>query len=78
MLERQRPIFTYHFNQYQDVIRLSFLLSLKMAPEEGRNVRAKLITITLTVIFMIKILTSSQLYRLSKTFLGFMVLGILV
>ena len=37
-----------------------------MAPEEGRNVRNKLITITLAVIFMIKILASSQLYRLPK------------
>ena len=34
-----------------------------MAPEEGRNVRNKLVTITLAVIFMIKILASSQLYR---------------
>ena len=39
-----------------------------MAPEEGRNVRSKLITITLAVIFMIKILASSQLYRLPKTY----------
>ena len=34
-----------------------------MAPEEGRNVRNKFVTITLAVIFMIKILASSQLYR---------------
>ena len=40
-----------------------------MSPEEGRNVRDKLITITLAVIFMIKILASSQLYRLPK-FIG--------
>ena len=39
-----------------------------MAPEEGRNVRNKLITITLAVIFMIKILASSQIYRLPKFF----------
>ena len=38
-----------------------------MAPEEGRNVRNKLVTITLAVIFMIKILASSQLYRLPKS-----------
>ena len=31
-----------------------FFTSLKMALEEGRNVRNKLITITLAVIFMIK------------------------
>ena len=37
-----------------------------MAPEEGRNVRNKLISKTLAVIFMIKILVSSQLYRLPK------------
>ena len=37
-----------------------------MAPEEGRNVRNKLITKTLLVIFMIKILASSQLYCLPK------------
>ena len=37
-----------------------------MAPAEGQNVRNKLITITLAVIFMIKILTSSQLYRLQS------------
>ena len=37
-----------------------------MAPEEGRNVRNKLIAITLTVIFMTKILASSKLYRLPK------------
>ena len=30
-----------------------------MAPEDGRNVRNKLITITLAVIFMIKILACS-------------------
>ena len=36
-----------------------------MAPEEGRNVRNKLVAITLAVIFVIKILASSQLYRLS-------------
>ena len=35
-----------------------------MASEEGRNVRNKLITITLVETFMIKILASSQLYRL--------------
>ena len=38
-----------------------------MAPEEGRNVRNKLITITLAVIFMIKILASFQLYHLLKS-----------
>ena len=37
-----------------------------MATEEGRNVRNKLVTITLAVIFVIKILASSQLYRLPK------------
>ena len=37
-----------------------------MAPEEGRNVRNKLVTITLAVISMIKILASSKLYRLPK------------
>ena len=35
-----------------------------MAPEEGQNVHNELVTITLAVIFMIKILASSQLYRL--------------
>ena len=40
-----------------------------MAPEEGRNICNKLITIRLAVIFMIKILASSQLYRLPK-FIG--------
>ena len=39
-------------------------ISLKMVPEEGQNVRNKLITITLAAILMIKILASSQLYRL--------------
>ena len=33
----------------------SFNYSLTMAPEEGRNVRNKLLTMTLVVIFMIKI-----------------------
>ena len=66
MRERHRPTFTFHFNPYQDVIRVRFLLSLKLAPEEGQNVRNKLITITLAVIFMIKILASSQLHRLPK------------
>ena len=37
-----------------------------MAPEQGRNVRNKLVTITLAVISVIKILASSQLYRLPK------------
>ena len=45
---------------------MSFDCSLKMAPEESRNVRNKLITITLAVMFMIKILVFFQLYRLPK------------
>ena len=47
-----------------------------MAPEEGRNVRNKLITITLAVIFMITILASSQLYRLPK-YSGFTAVSLL-
>ena len=58
-------IFSFHFNQYKDVIRV---LTLKMA-QEGRNVCNKLVTMTLAVIYMIKILASSQLYRLPK-FIG--------
>ena len=69
MLKRHRPIFIFYLNQYQDVIRVSFYCSLKMAAEEGRNGRNKPITITLAVIFMIKILASSQLYRLRKSWL---------
>ena len=69
MLKRHIPIFIFYFNQYQDVIRVSFYCSLKMAAEEGRNGRNKPITITLAVIFMIKIVASSQLYRLRKSWL---------
>ena len=57
MRERHRPIF-----------RVSFLLFVKNGTEEGRNVSNKLITITLAVIFMIKILAFSQLYRLPRWF----------
>ena len=58
MRERHSPIFTFHFNQYQDVICVSFYCSLKMAPEEGQNVCKTRITITLAVIFMMKKLLS--------------------
>jgi len=34
-----------------------------MAPAEGRNVRNKLLSTILAVVFMIKIFTSSQVYR---------------
>ena len=54
MRERHRPIISFHFNQYHDVI--VFYCALKMAPEEGRNVRNKLVTKTLAVIFIIKML----------------------
>ena len=57
MLERHRPIF-----------RVNFLLFVENGTEEGRNVRNKLITITLAVIFMIKLLALSQLYRLPRWF----------
>ena len=65
-VKKLTQIFSFHFNQYKDGIRL---LTLKMAPEGGRNVCTKLLTMTLAVIFMIKILASSQLYRLPK-FIG--------
>jgi len=42
-------------------------LALTMAPTEDRNVRKKLFSIILTVVFMIKIFTSSQVYRLPKS-----------
>ena len=58
--KRRRPIFIFHFNHYQNVICVSFYCSLKMVPEEGRNVCNKLITITLAEIFVMKILASSQ------------------
>jgi len=38
-----------------------------MAPAEGRNVRNKLFSKILAVVFMIKIFTSSQVYRLPIT-----------
>jgi len=39
-------------------------LVLTMAPAEGRNVRNKLFSAVLGVVFMIKIFTSSQVFRL--------------
>ena len=61
MLKRHWLIFSFHFNHYQDVIRVSSYCSLKKALDEGRNkaldegrnVRNKLVTMTLAVIFMI-------------------------
>ena len=66
MHKTHRPVFIFEFNHYHDVIRVSFYCSLKMASEEVRNVRNKLITITLALIFMIEVFTASQLYRLPK------------
>ena len=43
---------------------MSFSALKKRRAEEGRHVRNKLIAITVVVTFMIKILASSQLYRL--------------
>jgi len=37
-----------------------------MAPSEGRNVRNKLFSTILAVVFMIKMFTPSQVYRLPK------------
>ena len=48
------------------LIRVSFYCLLKIELEEWRNVRNKLKAITLAAIFMIKILTSSQVYRLPR------------
>ena len=64
MRERHRPFF--YFNHYQDVLCVSFLLCVENGTKRGPNVRNKLVTITLAVIFMIKILATSQLYRLPK------------
>jgi len=41
-------------------------LTLTMAQAEGRNLWNKLYSAVLTVVFMIKIFTSSQVYRLPK------------